>query len=264
MRDERQPQTMEGACPSVYQMDAVRLFGVRSDLSAHLLHCPRCAAMVRDLSEAEAAFSVHVLPRTVDVVIERAMSEQKTASRIGFRRLISFAAAAMLAAVIGFVFWARPNVESPSGGVYIGDKGAVGLEVWCKRKETVFRVHQGAKLRADDRIRFVPRFVSDKPLYMMVVSVDGNGTVSRYFPADEEAAARVTQSGAPLPGSTILDDASGPERVWLLSSTEKFHFREVEEAVFAEWKRNGGADRMGAIPFASDQASLFFVKERTE
>jgi hypothetical protein len=267
---KEQKTNIVSKCPSAYKLDAALLFGLDAETAGHLEHCPKCAALRRKTAAADEEFNTRVFPQTVDSVVERALLGHKDlrrslhagfGSRMIWTRVLPVAAAAMVAVIVGFLFWERSTSVATHREEYIGDKGGIGLEVWCKRNATVFRVNQGEKLRVDDMIRFVPRFAAGDSLFLMVVSVDGNGTVSRYFPETSDTALMVVKSGEPLAGSTILDATSGPERVWLLSSEEVFYFQDVRKAIESEWKRAGGADRMDALALQLDQAGLFFIKE---
>lgn len=265
-------------CLSAYALDRANLFPVAGAAAKHLEQCAACRDRQQALRAAALQFESQMFPRTAAAVIERVLEDQShfppsvhEAGGRRYRRILGSCIAAAAAAVFMLsVFPLKPKPPQPvvSHGEkattpYLGDKGAAGLEVYCKRGNLVFRVHEGMTLFAEDRIRFVPVLSKDDPRYLMVVSVDNTGTVSRYFPQDSEEAGRVDTGKTPLPGSTILDDTAGPERLWLLSSKVPFHFEAVRSAISEQWQQLHGPERMGNLPLPMDQTSLVFWKGET-
>jgi hypothetical protein len=226
-----------------------------------------CLERRREQRAWDDVFLREVYPATVDRVVEEVIGENRVSARgaswSGRRLRVGWAMgiAASLLLTSGLYFLFSTSTEPASSAEYLADKGLVGLEVWCRRTGRVFRVQQGDKLFDEDMIRFVPRFQGEPSRFVMVVSIDSRGVVNRYFPAHSETAEQVTEPGVPLPGSTVLDDTGGPERIVLLASEEAFRFEEVRRAVETEWRKTGSAVDMGPLMLDLEQTSLLFYKD---
>ena len=72
----------------------------------------------------------------------------------------------------------------------------------------------------------------------------------------------MTEPGVPLPGSTVLDDTGGPERILLLASEEAFRFDDVRRAIETQWQLAGNAVDLEPLTLDLEQTSLLFFKER--
>jgi hypothetical protein len=94
-------------------------------------------------------------------------------------------------------------------------KGAAVLTLVARRGSEPLAVDsQHATLRPGDEVRFVATAGSDAYKYLLIVSVDGTGKVSVYYPYDGKTSAPLPHAGRfEVPGSVILDDTPGPERV---------------------------------------------------
>lgn len=252
--------------PSGLTLDAYRL-GLGRDrdrIDAHLQCCPVCSAVIDEMNADETAFLSEIYPDTVDGVTKRVLAEssEKNSSRHAryVPRVALGLAASVAIALASYVFFSHPS-QSPSnaGEPYLGAKGDLGLEVFCRRAGRVFQVHEGDALFAGDMLRFVPHFEGHLR-YVMVVAIDAAGTMSRYFPPGSDEAAAVDRPGEPLPGSIILDDATGPERILLLASPAPFDFAAVQTALKTEWRRAVRVDDIERIPLDVDQQSILFSK----
>ena len=173
------------------------------------------------------------------------------------------AAAALLLFVVPLFQGAPQKTDGPPAAdpAYVGEKGAVGLELYGKRADEVFRVHEGMTLLAGDMIRFVPKISDPGPHFIMVISVDSRGSVNRYYPEDSHRAQATSADGAPLPGSIVLDSTPGAEQIWLLSDATPFDFHQVEAAARLEWQRTGRPDRMEALPVDAAQVGIVIFKD---
>ena len=269
--DKPNRETPLSSCPSDLQLEALMLAcgdGLEA-IEAHVGQCPACSGRWRELRRLDDLFLKEVFPSTVDDVAQRVSETGRPAARelgshqFNRRRMtgwvLGIAASALLASGLYLVFSKPPSPAEPAE--VLADKGPIGLEVWCRRAGRVFRVQQGDKLYPEDMIRFVPRFRGEPSRFVMVVSIDHQGAVSRYFPAHSTAAESVLGSGAPLPGSTVLDSVNGPERILLLASTRPFGFDEVRRAIEDEQRNRENAVTIEHIPLDLEQTSLLFYKE---
>ena len=270
---DSQKANASSPCPSSYALDKSRLFPTSDDMTGHLDSCRDCHGRLEAIRASESEFHDNVFSQTLSAVTERILDEQRRPRKLPkgnatmLRRILplGIAAAATLLLAVGLLP-GKPRDglipgSTPMNDEDISDKGAVGLELYCKRNDRVFRVHQGTTLRSDDMIRFVPVLSNDGPRYIMVVSVDGLGTVSKYFPQDSDTALRVHAMKAALPGSIVLDNTPGPEHVWLLSSKTPFRYSEIVTTIRRAWTRAGASDRMDLLPLNLEQVGLVFFKE---
>ena len=87
-------------------------------------------------------------------------------------------------------------------------------------------------LKPEDRIRFVVNPAGGK--YLLVVSRDGAGAISVYYPFGEQKSALVaSNTKSELPGSVELDGTLGNERLFAIFSNEPVNASTVESALKA-------------------------------
>lgn len=89
----------------------------------------------------------------------------------------------------------------------------------------------GAVVRAGDELRVGYR-AGGYP-YGAIFSVDGNGSVTRHWPASGDSAARLEAGEPLLPGAFRLDAAPDYERFFLVLSEKPFALRPVLESLHA-------------------------------
>jgi len=79
------------------------------------------------------------------------------------------------------------------------------------------RVHRGedfGRLAPHDTVRFT--YSNPEAMYLTIVSVDGAGVVSTYFPAEDVPYRAQPGRDVPLPLSTELDGTLGEEQIWAI------------------------------------------------
>lgn len=96
-------------------------------------------------------------------------------------------------------------------------KGDVAFVVFRQSGE---RIAPGATVNGGEHIRFEVRAPSDG--WVAVVSRDGAGHVTVYYPYGGQAAARYSTAEPLLPGAIGLDETKGREDVWVFFSTKPF------------------------------------------
>lgn len=242
------------SCPSDYQMDEYWLAGKPENhpVHGHLEGCESCRKRLVEWEQADEKFSKEVFPATEEKVVERLSK-----SRSGFFGFFTYprlaaAAAVVLAVVLAVALWHPGEREA----TYIGIKGVLGLEVYCQRADQVFRVNPGDRLLAEDRIRFAVS--TPGPGQVMIVSVDKQGDVSLFYPPGPVGGGRTE-----LEGSTILDESSGPERIFVVFSEEALNFGAVQSAVERGLKDSGGIENLKKLPLELAQNSLLIHKGST-
>jgi hypothetical protein len=97
-------------------------------------------------------------------------------------------------------------------------KGGPALTVYAHRGNRVFVVHDGEHLQPDDELRFVVAAAGQG--YVMVVSRDGAGQASVYYPLAGPRSLAVAAGRVELPGSVKLDGTLGHERLYALFSAQ--------------------------------------------
>jgi len=191
-------------CPSAFALDDLSLHGGGSaDLATHVAACPACQAyLAAQAAEAERfALAAPAVWRRVVETGRRAHGRRWPRAWLG----VPLALAGTLAAWVVLA-----PVQPPP---YTGAKGAFALTVVARRGGEVFTADGLTLLRGGDELRFVPGAAA-RPGFIVIVSVDGTGALSHYVPSDPDAESLpLPPVGEPLPGSIVLDDAPGPERL---------------------------------------------------
>jgi hypothetical protein len=235
--------------------------GQRARIDAHADACASCAARRAEHIERAVRFGTVVFPRTAS-----ALGARRPAAAPGRLWLLGLAVPAL-----GLLLVAGVGRLRDRGGPELGVKGGPLLHVFARRGDRaageggpVVRVTDGAQLAAGDALRFVldPTGLP----YVLIASVDGAGQVSIYFPFHGEASAPVDgRTSISVPGSIVLDEAPGPERLYVIYSERPIEARAVRHALART--AAGGATAIRStvhLPIeGSVQATLLFEKEGT-
>jgi hypothetical protein len=129
-------------------------------------------------------------------------------------------ALAAVAALVVAVVFLRPVEDD------VTTKGAMAFTAFRLSSDgAVQELTPNAKVKAGDRVRFSVKVPSDG--FLAVVSRDGAGNASVYFPSSSTVSARHGAT-ALLPDAIELDGVLGPERVWAIFSARSF---EVSQAI---------------------------------
>jgi len=158
----------------------------RDDLKRHHASCQRCTAWLAAHRRERATFAV---PR----------------ARAPRRWTIGFAAVAA-----AFCLWlvaARYRHDDAE----VRSKGKPALAFYVKHGETVREGGAGEVVYPNDSIDFTVS--TDGPMFLAIISIDGAGVVSTYYPANPAATAIPAWRDQVLPRSVLLDDTLGFERV---------------------------------------------------
>jgi len=173
------------------EVDRARLAELRADSEAFLLHHP------------PAAFAARLEPA-------RRKEERRWLPWLG-------AALAASAAVFGGVLL-RP-VADTSGPEYVA-KGGVVLTVYRRGAEGGVPVRTDEALGQGDALQFEVK--AGTRGYVAVLSRDGAGHVTVYYPYGGDAAAAYVPDQPLLPGAIELDGTPGTEELYALFSPEPF------------------------------------------
>jgi hypothetical protein len=158
----------------------------RDDLKRHHASCQRCTALLAAHRRERAAFAV---PR----------ARARRPWTIGF--------AAVAAAFGLWLIASRDRYDDAE----TRNKGKPALSFYVKHGEVVREGGPGELVCPNDAINFTVS--TDQPAFLAIISVDGAGKVSAYYPDGPASAAIPAGRDQVLPSSVLLDDTLGLERV---------------------------------------------------
>jgi hypothetical protein len=207
--------------------------------------------------EARDYFASHVFERTLPAVTRRALTGRWKAW------IVPLALAPALAVALVLAVPGRLGLPVPSGHDAYGIKGAATLRVFALRDGAVSQVSSGEALAAGDQLRFQIEPAGAR--YVLIVSVDAQGTVGVYLPFEGTESAVVDGGGTFLsPDSVILDATPGPERVFALFSAKPIRVDTVAPLLETLGRAGPVAIREPRLlPLATEgQVSFLWEKER--
>lgn len=254
------------ACLSRFELARRDAAGELENVHGHVRGCARCTAMIAELAAARRELlgddPVGASARAARNILAE-VAERKAQSRWSWRFLLPIGlapVAATLALVLGTGgLEGTRGDESPAPSAFSTSraKGALVLEVFCKRGEEVFQVNEGADFYAGDRLRFA--YTKPAAGYLTVFGVDDRGTVFPYY-QDAMLLGMFAQAGAKqfLPGSVELDDHRGWERLFAVWSETQLPERHVRDAVTAAFQAADGDVRKAtklALPEGAEQVT---------
>jgi len=208
----------------------------------HIASCPACRAIAEEIDGNMAAYR-----ESADTSRER-LARSLRRERAGaagdgvnlgllFRNRIApaigiAAAVATIAILVADPFDQRGEADEEETTF----KGAWSFDAVAMRKGERFEVENGAVLEEGDAVRFAVTL--EGTAYIALFGVGPEGTVTPYYPESppksDPAPMRLDGAGRhELPGSVVLDDATGAERFFVFRSDEEFDRREVEKELRA-------------------------------
>ena len=239
------------------------------DASDHLRTCSRCAAALAELESARQEL-LGVDPHAQSLVAARvilarvAERRRKTWWRLVVPLTLTpvAAVAALLLMVTRGAFSpttpAPDTISGPARNVAgaVRAKGALLVEAFCKRGDSVFPVKDGDDFVAGDRLRFA--YTKDQAGVLLVFGVDDAGRLFPYY--RDDALAGVTAppgSEVMLPESVELDDHHGWERVFALWTPDTLGQDVIRAAVAdALAAVQGDIRKTARLPVQAEQVSF--------
>lgn len=220
-----------------------------SAADAHLARCARCRERRQELDTAAEAFlrSYPVLrPQS-----ERGLAAPRRVPHRSRPQTLAALAGVALAAGVLLFLGLRPPVRSGNeDGTRL--KGAERIGFVVRRGEQVFEGVDGQRVRPGDQLRFVA--TTQAARYLAILSRDGAGVASVYYPTAATHARRIDPAESGLLDSAVeLDATLGAERVYGVFCESPFEL----EPLRAELER---AKRLVAPP-ACRVDELQLVKE---
>ena len=231
-------------------------------IEAHSAACPACAARKTEHGEHVQHFRSRVFPRTAAHLAEHRRP------RLPWRWLLGLAVPVTAGVLLLVHSQAKPPVaglEAPRDQGTFGIKGSF-VRVFARRNRPntgdVVAVYDGDRLAAGDALRFV--LLPSGLRYVLIASIDGAGQANIYYPFRGEASGEVDPKGTvSVPGSIVLDQAPGPERLFFIHSERPIQAQAVRE-LLVELGAGGAPMIRGArrLPLAGTvQSTLLFEKE---
>lgn len=215
----------EGEHPSAHtlsRLHAGELSGEEHDrVRAHLDDCAACRSVFESLEQSRAAFDREHDREDFLRRAEEAAWRPRTAAanqtggawwRILLRPVPLAAAAAVLAGVLVLVWWSPPAERN---GTTRMKGGTLELGYYVMEPGGPVVAGPDRLLHPGDRIQF--RLTAPAGGYVHIVGVDEAGAASVYFPLPGTTPEPFPGgAGRPVPGSIVLDETTGRERIFLL------------------------------------------------
>ncbi len=217
-------------CLSDLVLDQVRVGELASEaITAHLDTCARCQARQRSLSEAHEAVELPPLARP-----PAAPSGDKPGrgwARTGAAGLAIAAAALLVIIVRPTDRIEDPEASTPDLRPNTRTKGVPTLHFHIRRDGAVLEGGPGEHLRPGDALRFAYSWPEGGTV--AVLSRDGAGTVSTYFPEGDHTFAAPAGEAIDLPGAVLLDEVLGDEVLYGVFCARELPLRTLERAIEA-------------------------------
>lgn len=239
---------------------------VNADMAAHLRTCAHCAT-ARDERERDARhFQRQVFSRTLPEIERHLVRRARGFFRWPF---ISALALPALATAVLLLPSAPSKVSTPVANTEaFGIKGEpqVSFKVFARRNEVTFEVSNGMHLLPGDHLRF--QVQSGGTGFLMVGSVDGALQANVYTPFDGTTSVAIGRSmrAVDLPGSVILDDIQGEERLFAVFSAAPIEKKRMIAALTAHAAlpkaQRAGTHHLQLDGLLASQSSIAFTKDK--
>jgi hypothetical protein len=260
---------------SSYHLELRRLGEMPGDdqvwMDQHLRACAACADLALAHVDRRRQFEGPVQARSLAALAVRFQSRRRRWSwrhALGIGLLVPVAAGFLLLVSMGrHRPWRSVDdgvASHPAAEPELTAKGGPGFLLVARRGDRVFRVTSREALRPHDQVRFVLEHVQYP--YVLIASVDGRGHANVYVPYEGSQSAAVGGVAGgdrvEIPGSIVIDDSPGPERMFALLSRKPLSASMVRAALKALGSRGAQAIRAASSleVDADEQLSLAVEK----
>jgi hypothetical protein len=244
-----------------HRLEALVMSGSNGDAAseAHVRSCAYCSARAQRMRAATQAFSNVSQPPAV--FVRQVMEKEARSEPCSRMRKARWQPLAIAAAVFaGVLVWQSLPARDLNDSIRF--KGTDQLTIYTKRGDGSQRLRDGASLRAGDQLGFTCSLAERKHLLLM--SIDDDGRVSRYFPSTAGAAQVGPGANVQLPIAIELDAYRGRERIVGLFSSAPLDEGAARRALAAELAharaQGEGVAGMKALEIDAEQVSLWFSK----
>jgi hypothetical protein len=193
-------------------------------LEQHLAQCEHCRHRQKALNTSAKAFLArYPLPdfsANAPVVLQKT---RQTIRQSVAPIVVGLAAAASLVLLLRFGAQLAPDTHSSRA------KGASHLGFYVKRAHKVIDGNDNMIVYPLDRLRF--NITTTQPSHVAVLSRDGAGTVTEYYPGDGRSRAFGTVKAQPLETSVELDATLGPETLLGIFCKQPFTLEPLRKAL---------------------------------
>jgi hypothetical protein len=266
------------SCPSDLELEALRRPSVSSRWAEHVAGCASCGERGAWMDAAAADFAAQVLPATLASVQAQVQEGAEPMLPLaepifgGSRRAGPAAKPSLwrwspggtplrwglvpVAFAVGMALLLLRPVGPPPG--YVGIKGGgppAALQVFLGENGHGRALAPGEEVHAGDGLRFSVDAPGER---VFVLTVDARGQVSWLYPTN--GADAVPAAGV-LPGGAVLDDVTGPERIFVVYARDGVGLSEIDEAARAA--ADGGPQalrELSRLPVDAPQESFLLEK----
>lgn len=254
-------------CPSQLTLEEFLMDGGKDAVEEHVASCEGCTQRLAEMRRLSGEFRRVVYPDTAPSVLASVERAPRLASLLRPPRLSTLLrwlsapalATAVAACMLLFVGHGPVDPAAPDGG-YVGAKGEpITLAVFARTLDGAEPLTDGGRVEPGTALRFEVRAPGDA-CRLWLVSIDELARVSRLYPP---AGAAVPHTGGAVPGGVLLDDRTGPERVFAVCSREPIEYSVVERAARAAARRGVRAAReLSGLPHGALQTTVLLEKAR--
>jgi len=185
-------------------------------------HLGSCLTCLRRQKELEQTNEELIARRPRLLAVGEGM-RRRSALSVGRGAVIG--AVALAAFALGHGLSSRGERDEPG----IRSKGTGRITFYVKHGDSMREGAAGEIVHAGDILQL--SYAADEPSYLAVLSRDGAGKVSVYFPRSKSAARITPGHDILLPQSIVLDDALGPEHIFALFCTAPVSLDQLASAL---------------------------------
>ena len=237
----------------------------RDAIQAHLSTCDHCAEFIRHLDSFRQEFaSSHYRQGFLALVRKEAQGDFQEAKSwwqkvFGPSRRVFLASSVATLLILAVVVFMNRNPKDNSSSIRM--KGSeISLSYLVMENSRPVLAKPNRILHPRDRIQF--RLSAPRGGYVHIVGVDEAGAVTVYFPLPGmEPEIYPGGSGRPVPGSIILDDTLGKERVFVLLCEKPIGRTQLEHKILGAAKDPRTWISRKSLPMNCKQTSIVLQKE---
>lgn len=207
--------TVPDGCISDLTFDAWRAGELDAErtgaLEQHLTQCEPCRRRQESIAGQATRFweQAPALP----------LPARAASVKVARRRWLAPSALAF-SALAATVVWLRLAPESREDPEDARRKGPSHIAFHVQHEGSVKAGEDGQRVFPGDRLRF--SITTGKPAHVAILSLDGAGVASVYFPPGKTSRSFGMVSGQPLDSSVLMDSTLGPEEIWALFCDTQF------------------------------------------